>query len=357
MIVFTQKKQIGRQLDYVFVSKRWASSVTNCRVRWEPSIHRNTHGVKADHALLECTWKWRIRTYKPQPVRDFSVLRPPQGGQNESTIKPNEHLIRFSNAIQAKLQELGHERSDPTDKLHSDITAAIQHAIETTLPIVKKLKRQRRKVSAHTKSLIDKRSRGKRRTKKQVDDLQAKIRQAGLDDFKQWVQTKSDEMTEANWRGDTKKIFEVVNTLSNKSEKPPANLTTDGQGNILGCAEDVANRWYHFLKYKFAATSVEQGRSGMAPLPTTQGQDELTVKEIEEGLTKMQGGKACGPDEIPVEVYKLCPVCRDLLILLVKAIWCTEVWSRQNSQRPRSPCCLNRRARPMTRQNIGVSVS
>ena len=149
----------------------------------------------------------------------------------ESTCGPffpcdaNEHLIRFSNAIQAKLQELGHERSDPTDKLHSDITAAIQHAIETTLPIVKKLKRQRRKVSAHTKSLIDKRSRDKRRTKKQVDDLQAKIRQAGLDDFKQWVQTKSDEMTEANWRGDTKKIFEVVNTLSNKSEKPPANLT------------------------------------------------------------------------------------------------------------------------------------
>ena len=100
-------------------------------------------------------------------------------------------------------------------------------------------------------------------------ELQSQIQQSSLDDYKEWVQQQSETLAEANGRGDTKKIFEVVNTLKGKAEKPPANLTTDGQGSMLRNAEDVADRWYNFLSKKFVATELETQRAAMPALPNT----------------------------------------------------------------------------------------
>ena len=55
-----KKEFVAKQIDYVFISNRWRSSITDNKVRWGPSIHRNKTGP-ADHALVECTWSWRIR--------------------------------------------------------------------------------------------------------------------------------------------------------------------------------------------------------------------------------------------------------------------------------------------------------
>ena len=56
--------QEKKQIDHILVSNRWRSSITQCRPRWSPSVHRSLSGKRSDHALLECTWKWkwRIRT-------------------------------------------------------------------------------------------------------------------------------------------------------------------------------------------------------------------------------------------------------------------------------------------------------
>ena len=35
-------------------------------------------------------------------------------------------------------------------------------------------------------------------------------------------------------------------------------------------------------------------------------------------------GKAMGPDELPIEVFKVCPVCQQLLVELLQAIWSDE---------------------------------
>lgn len=44
----------------IFVSNRWCSSVIGSKVKWASSIHRN-YGGKADHAMVMCTWSWRLR--------------------------------------------------------------------------------------------------------------------------------------------------------------------------------------------------------------------------------------------------------------------------------------------------------
>jgi hypothetical protein len=67
--------QEKKQIDHILVSNRWRSSVTNCSPRWEPSVHRSLSGKRSDHALVECSWKWRLRLTKTVPVPDFSVLK------------------------------------------------------------------------------------------------------------------------------------------------------------------------------------------------------------------------------------------------------------------------------------------
>ena len=47
--------QEKKQIDHILVSNRWRSSVTQCRTRWGPSVHRSISGKRSDHALLECT--------------------------------------------------------------------------------------------------------------------------------------------------------------------------------------------------------------------------------------------------------------------------------------------------------------
>ena len=46
-------------------------------------------------------------------------------------------------------------------------------------------------------------------------------------------------------------IYKGVNSLARNKSKPPTNLNTDSNGNMLEGAEDVAKTWYQFLKSKF----------------------------------------------------------------------------------------------------------
>ena len=127
LLVYVRKKQVGRQLDYVLVSKRWVSCVEDCKVCWGPAIHRDLHGHKNDHALLACRWKWRVRTHKPTLAKDFSLL-------TKNTKSATEIKCKFDAAVAAKLAELKHEDSDPTHKIYSDMCTAICHAVDAILP-------------------------------------------------------------------------------------------------------------------------------------------------------------------------------------------------------------------------------
>ena len=141
------------------------------------------------------------------------------------------------------------------------------------------------------------------------------------------MQGQGEILAAANGRGDTKKIYEVTNVLKGKSEKPPVNLSTDGQGNALCNAEDVADRWCNFLRMKFQATEQEALRQGIpiVALPNTQGVDDLSEAKIrKEDISKLKVNKACGPDEIPIEVFQNCPVCADVLTKLIQKIWSSE---------------------------------
>ena len=96
------------------------------------------------------------------------------------------------------------------------------------------------------------------------------------------------------------------------------------QGAPLDDVTAVAQAWEEFLTDKFAATDSEVNRPEMETLPPTQGTDQLEVEEIMQGMQRMNNGKARGPDDIPVIVYKQSEICKDLLVNLLQKVWDTE---------------------------------
>ena len=73
----------------------------------------------------------------------------------------------------------------------------------------------------------------------------------------------ADNMQQAYQVGDSQGVFKAVQALRAKQEKPPRNLNTDADGNLLDSAEAVAKVWGDFLQNKFAATQAELKRPAM----------------------------------------------------------------------------------------------
>ena len=183
---------------------------------------------------------------------------------------------------------------------------AVQIAAKKALPPKKDESVAQRKVSTQTKELF------KQKRKLQsspecvndlLKDLGKKIKESCLHDFKKWVSDVVMEMEEADGKGDTRKIFHLVNKLSNKPKKPPTNLNSDADGKLLRSPEDIASAWESFLCNKFSATHEEHQRPSMPPLPKTF--DPIKKREeFETAIKRLNLGKAPGPDGVPAIVYK-----------------------------------------------------
>ena len=329
ILIHTEKvksgKQLDRELDYVLISSRWKSCVRSCKPKWGPSIHRDLHGERNDHALVECVWAWRIRVKKTQARRDYSSLYKQEAdGQGKPVANPT--LVEFEAAVDTKLDELEYNATtDNTTAMYAKICAAINFAADTVLPSRRKGAGIKRDVSDKTKQLFERRKNMRNKgTKVQFQQVQAEIKTSSLEDFQSWVAKWAANISKAAGLGDTRKVYKGVNALAQKQSRPPTNLTTDKDGNTLKSAEETASVWHQFLTRKFAATEAEQGRPEMEQLPSTKGTGELTETQLKKGLARMGSNKACGADNIPTELYKSSDRCRALLFQLIQKIWTEE---------------------------------
>ena len=65
-------KRRPTKLDYLCVSNRWKSMITNTEVRWGHSIHRFGHSF--DHGLVSVTWRSRTKRTKRKQRSDFKTM-------------------------------------------------------------------------------------------------------------------------------------------------------------------------------------------------------------------------------------------------------------------------------------------
>ena len=213
------------------------------------------------------------------------------------------------------------------DEWFSSLCNAVKAAAKKSLPSKKKVTQVRRRVSAHTKDLFKRKKQlqasSSANLKPQLKAIQQEIKASCLQDFKSWVDEAVTEMEKADNLGNTRRIFNLVNMLSNKPKQPPANLNTDANGDLLRSPEDIADAWEQFLSKKFNATPEEQQRPQMPPLEKVY--DPITRTEFEMAVKKLKLGKAPGPDGVPATVYKHCPQIRDELFRLTQYMWDNEV--------------------------------
>ena len=154
--------------------------------------------------------------------------------------------------------------------MYEKMCSAIHFAIDTVLPARRRVARIHRKVSDRTKDLFKYRTTlRKNGTKEQFAQVQKAIRDSSLADYTEWVHEWANKISDAEGVGDTRGIYKGVKALARKRDKPPTNLNTDKDGNMLKCAEDVAATWHQFLKDKFVATQAERDRPEMDVLPAT----------------------------------------------------------------------------------------
>ena len=221
-------------------------------------------------------------------------------------------------------------RQDPkayAGKWYDRLCKTVLEAADKVLPRKRTQKAPERHTSERTKKLMAKRSRMNRRNSSRADfrRIQKRIKESCLQDYVEWVDNCVGEMEKANDYGDVRKIYNLVNKLSQKPKPPPSNLTKNEQGDLLKSPQAVVDRWERFLKCKFQATEAEAVRPDPEPPPNTKS-EEYTLKrsEFEAAIKRLKSAKAVGPDEIPIEVYKKCPQLKEELFKFIKFVWDSE---------------------------------
>ena len=153
--------------------------MTDCKVRWPPSIHRNKAGP-ADYGLLMCKFRWRVKEVKQQTRIDYSALithtpedhsGPNQNDHSGTNTKPQPSAVVESNhnrAFTAHLNDLNltgnlteTERavtatflpSTSTEALYERWTKAVRKDVKETLPAKATARLRARGVSERTKKL------------------------------------------------------------------------------------------------------------------------------------------------------------------------------------------------------------
>ena len=314
MMVVTQRKTQGKQLDYIMVNNRWMSSVQDSGVSWAPSWHRNVKG-RADHALVYGKWTWKIQTPPKKIVRNYNALNP-------NTPEGLRLISKFNSVIEEKVLETSSD-SQTIEQQYDTLCMAINFAMQSVLPIREKSQHAKRAVSQRTKALFEKRTNMGKSDKKwsNVDykRIQRQIRQSSMQDHAEWIEECAEEMQAANDVGDTRKLYAVVKALSGKvDKKPPIDINVDAQGGLISNATERAAAWYEFLKAKFAATQNEQARPPMAPLQGRDPENIIQESEVIDAVRSLKNHKAVGADGIPIEIYKVSTSALKLLSELLQ---------------------------------------
>ena len=318
-----EKGRRPKKLDYFFISNRWRSCVTNSTTCWAPSVHR--FGKLFDHSLLKITWRWRVKKDANAKRKDFKAMNAEDWSRLNETIgktleasRPQGYAQNSKGDIDARLKHMN---------------KSIQAGIDTCVPNKKRLSSIKRKVSERTRNLYEARAQkfssitaqGGTVTPRLRKRWNRKIRDSSLEDYNAWLSEMTEEMERAHKKGDSETIFRIVKIISGQmvaagSRSP----TVDKNGELILDQEKLAKVWCEFLEEKFKATDAEAERDPYEELGPQLVADSLTEQAFVRALKKLKKGKACGPDEIPAEVWLNCEAAARELYQLLKIIWARE---------------------------------
>ena len=131
-----------KKLDYFFVSNRWKSCVQNSKTDWAPSEHR--FGKLFDHSLIKIKWKWRVKTEKSVPTKDYKAM---------DRSKWQQFGAEFLSAMEKSETPTSQDANESIDENLTRMNSCLRQAIETTVPNKKRLSTIKRAPSERTRAL------------------------------------------------------------------------------------------------------------------------------------------------------------------------------------------------------------
>ena len=309
------------QIDHILISTRWRSAVQSCAVRWGPAIHR--FGFPFDHGLVTAVMRFKIRkvAVRKEVDKNWKPLGDQRGLQDEFEAA----YVRAREKMQARKAEaslaLAPESQEDKDTQYAGICEAITEA-KQVLPDKQKRLSAGQVRSKETVALFTEREAQLQRVPRESPEARRvravyrnKIVHAARRDYRQHVETMTEEMEEADKVGDSRKIWECVRRLGGKTASTAGVQPSKYKGADLRSPEESAAAWREVAKNKFSCTDRERHRSPLPDLGPAEGRRWLlpTDDVLEVCLAALRRSRAPGLDGIPVEAYQASPSAkRDL---------------------------------------------
>ena len=212
------------QIDYILIASRWATAVTDSKVKWGVSISR--WGRKYDHGLVNCLFTSRLRTDKRPKQLDYSALK------DVNTRNCYEDMVK------ATINEGVHEESDSSSSFRN-LLNTVTNAAKATLPVRKPMSLRKRHVSDRTKQLYaDRVNRYEKMTPMERKSAARTVRESCHNDYRDYISKVVSDMETADRSGNFREVSKLVRVLANKRSSSVMPCK-DHSGNLITSSEQL----------------------------------------------------------------------------------------------------------------------
>lgn len=314
------------QIDHIAISRKFRSSLLNVR-------NRRGADVGSDHHLVVSEIRLKI-------LANASKVEPRKNRFDTCKLRDKNFRDRFVLELQNRFEVLenGEDLVDDVEGIWERVRQVYQTAGESVLGFRNRLKKDW--MSEETWAEIDRRKelklniiRSKTRAQKtqaqrNYADSDRRIKRGARRDKRRWVDEQAVAAEEAARRGDSKELYNITRTLSQRRFRREGPVR-DKNGTLLTSREEQLRRWEdHFKEILNKEDSQQQWMRGRVEEIPVNGDIDLecpTLEEIKDALKTLKNGKAPGKDNITAELLKVdLDTSARILYPLVQEIWINE---------------------------------
>ncbi|KAI5754908.1 hypothetical protein M8J77_012531 [Diaphorina citri] len=275
----TPTHPVRNQIDYITINQRYCNSITSTKTY--PGAD-----VPSDHVLLLSELKLKFKKNKPK--------------QTNRGIEPGK--VKDFKQI---LEEECHNKKQSIKQLPlEDKWTALRDMIHDG--VLKKIKRSTKKnkpwMTDKIMTLLEERRKYKNKNSEKYKLINKQIKKEVKVAKESWISEQCKEIENLQGKHDSfnlhKKIKEFTG-LFHKNNNCVSNLTDD-DGNIMINVEDKMKTWKRYIEELFNDNRPDLNEENINSTVTP-----ITIREIENVIRTSKNRKANGPDDIPMEIFKI----------------------------------------------------
>lgn len=286
-------------IDFIMISRKWMTSVQQCRSFQGADID-------SDHSLVIANIKLRLKRRVRMPFkkqRDLAMLAEPMV---EKAYKRNlEERIKNAHWKLTDEQDI--------DKRAEGIAEAIRGAIEETIPEKEKI--MKKWITETTLKLVqEKRTLKTRRDMSDQAEREYRskcneVKSATRKDKQRWLEEQCELIQKHHGEHRIREAYKLIRNI-NRKWNPKQMAIKDKNDNVVMEKEKVLQRWTEYCRELYKAQmdpSVVQGLvqelKEISP-PTCEREGSILKEEVERAIMYLKNNKSPGTDLITGEMIK-----------------------------------------------------